>query len=186
MNGIPPQTTPPTPHRSRRWVWFFVVLVVLTFLWLGGLWWRSQLLLLTPERLRQARALWEQRRPRNYNLTYTKGGNAFGTMRVEVRSGKAVAVTLDDRPIMQDDRPLTPSNYGRYDMDGLFDDIESLLELDTKQPKPRALTVAQFSAEDGHLLLYSRQVPASADAPGDSIKISDVKLEVPAGSAGER
>jgi hypothetical protein len=174
-------------HKVGAWFWalllsLFIVagLAVLPVLWIGGLAVRSQQVRLTPERLAQARALWARKRPQNYALIYTKSGGAHGTIRVEVRDSKAVAVTLDDRPITQDDRPLSPSRYGRYDMDGLFDDIEEFLDIDARQPELHALTVAQFSADDGHLLLYSRQVPRTADAPGGSVKISDVKLEVPA------
>jgi hypothetical protein len=190
MNGMQPGPAGGAAgRRNRVWVWFFAVLVMLTLLWLGGLWWRSQQLRLTPERLQQARALWDQKRPRDYNLTYAKSVGSTGptrheTIRVEVRDGRAVAVTLDDRPITQDDRPLSPSRYGRYDMSGLLDDLEEFLDIDAKEPGLRAITVAQFSADDGHLLLYSRQVPRTADAPGGGIKISDVKLEIPAKTAG--
>jgi hypothetical protein len=176
-------------RRSQVWVWFFIVLAVLTLLWLGGLWWRSEQLRLTPERLVQARALWDQKRPRNYNLTYTKyvgtSGDHPDTIWVQVHNGKADQVTLNGRPITQDDRPLSPSRYGRYDMSGLLDDIAEFLDIDAKQPALRAVTLAQFSADDGHLLLYSRQVPGTADTPSGSIKVSEVKLEVldkPAGT----
>src|ERR1700756_5332481 len=80
--------------RSRGWIWFFAVLVVLTvaataFLWIYNV--RQQL---TPEELAAAHKLWEQKRPANYVLTYTKEGSVTGTFVVTVRQGKVKSVIM--------------------------------------------------------------------------------------------
>ncbi len=163
MKGMPP------PKRSYRWVWYFVVLGVLTTAACTTLVWynlRQQQLKL--EDLVAARYQWLQRRPANYDLTYTKRGSATGTFLVQgsatgtflvkVRNGEVVSVTLDGREITQNDRPLHPSRHFHYDMTGLMVGIELSLTEDAKPGRPRTYTVATFDLVDGHLVRYVRRV----------------------------
>src|SRR5436190_1861889 len=111
-----------TARRGRGWIWFFVVLACLVALALGvQRWWYAQQRL-TPQQLEEARALWKAHRPADYDLEYTKKGDATGTFLVQVRGGKVISATLDGRP-------LEPRLYASCDMDGLFDDIEGFLEI---------------------------------------------------------
>lgn len=145
-----------SPGRNRGWVWFFVLLVILT---LGGItlnWWYNARQQLTLDRLAAARALWEQKGPRDYDLRWTKQINNVETLDVRVRGGKVVAVTLDGRP-------LEERLYPYYDMNGLFDFLEQFLHRDTQPDSPRAFAVATFHREDGHLLRYVRSVSATRE-----------------------
>ena len=151
------------PKQSYRWVWYFVVLGVLTVSACTILVWYNLRQQLKKEDLQTARALWKQNRPSDYDLTYTKRGSASGTFFVKVRNGKVVDVTLDGREITQNDKPLDPSRYPRYDMTALMDDIETFLEEDAEPGRPRTYTVATFDPTDGHLIRYVRRVMGSSE-----------------------
>src|SRR5262249_30657728 len=108
---------------------------------------------LTREQLEAARALWKQNGPRDYDLRYTKQGDATGTFDVQVRDGKVVDAKLDSREL---ERRL----YATVDMPALFDDLERFLELDSQPNRPRVFAVASFDRTDGHLMHYVRSVSA--------------------------
>src|SRR5712664_2552474 len=82
MNGMPP------PQQSYSWVWYFVVLGVLTVAACTILVWYNLRQQLKKEDLQAARAQWQQNRPSDYDLTYTKRGSASGIFFVKVRNGK--------------------------------------------------------------------------------------------------
>jgi Family of unknown function (DUF6174) len=153
----------PQPQQSYRWVWYFVVLGVLTIAACTILVWYNLRQQLKKEDLQAAHALWNKNRPLDYDLTYTKRGSASGNFFVKVRGGKVVDVTLDGREITQNDKPLDPSRYSRYDMDALMDDIETFLEEDAEPGRPRTYTVATFDPTDGHLIRYVRRVMGSSE-----------------------
>jgi hypothetical protein len=153
----------PPPQQSYRWIWYFVVLGVLTVSACTILVWYNLRQQLKLEDLVAARAQWLQRRPANYDLTYTKRGSASGTFFVKVRNGTIVSVTLDGREVTQNDKPLDPSRYPRYDMTALMDDIETFLEEDGEPGRPRTYTVATFDPTDGHLIRYVRRVMGSSE-----------------------
>ena len=157
MNGMPP------PQQSYRWVWYFVVLAVLTIAACTILVWYNLRQQLKKEDLQAARALWNKNRPPDYDLTYTKRGSASGTFFVKVRGGKVVDVTLDGREITQNDKPLDPSRYARYDMTALMDDIETFLEEDDEPGRPKIYSVATFDPTDGHLIRYVRRVMGTSE-----------------------
>src|SRR5262245_19624006 len=103
----------PLRRHGRGWIWFFAVLACLLVVALGIQSWYTHKLRLTPEQLAEARALWKTHRPADYDLEYTKKGNATGTFMVQVRQGRVVSATLDGRP-------LEARLYGSSDMDGLL------------------------------------------------------------------
>ena len=74
-----------------------------------------------------------------------------------------VDVILDGREVTQNDKPLDPSRYPRYDMTALMDDIETFLEEDAEPGRPRTYTVASFDPTDGHLIRYVRRVMGSSE-----------------------
>ncbi len=165
----------PPPQQSYRWVWYFVVLVILTVAACTILVWYNLRQQLKKDDLQKARDQWKRNRPVNYDLHYTKRGSASGTFDVEVRDGKVTSVTLDGRPITQNDKPLDPSRYSRYDMTALMDDIETFLEEDAEPGRPRTYTVATFDPVDGHLVRYVRRVMGTSERIEINVKL--IKLD---------
>jgi hypothetical protein len=139
--------------RRRGWIWYFVVLVILAAagVWIPIQYNRNQQL--TREQLEAARALWKQNGPQDYDLHYTKQGDATGTFDVQVRGGKVLRAELDGREL---ERRLYPT----VDMPALFDDLERFLEMDSQPNRPRVFAVASFDRTDGHLMHYVRSVSA--------------------------
>ena len=170
----------PPPQQSYRWVWYFVVLGVLTVSACTILVWYNLRQQLKKEDLQTARALWKQNRPPDYDLTYTKRGSASGTFFVKVRNGKVVDVTLDGREVTQNDKPLDPSRYQRYDMTALMDDMETFLEEDAEPGRPRTYSVATFDPTDGHLIRYVRRVMGANERIEINVQLK--KLGVPEAS----
>src|SRR5262249_21193219 len=133
----------PSPGRGpgRGWIWYFVILVVLTVVSLTILIGYNLRQQLKPEQLATARALWEEKGPRDYQMTYTKNGTVTGTFEVEVRKGKVQKVT-------DDGRPLERWQYAYHSMSALFDDLERFSEMRSQPGGGRRFLVAQFDKED--------------------------------------
>ena len=86
--------TDPGRKPNRGWIWYFVILAVLTVVATTVLVVYNLRQQLRPEQLAAARKLWDEKRPADYVLTYTKKGNATGTFVVTVRKGKVVSVLM--------------------------------------------------------------------------------------------
>jgi hypothetical protein len=170
------------PRRNRNWIWFFVTLAVLTGVATVTLIVYNLRQQLTLSQLRAARDLWEQKRPSDYRLEYTKKGSATGTFVVEVRGGKAVSVLMDGRPILQDEKPLDKELIYRYDMTALFNDIEQFLEIDARPGSPRAYNRAYFDPDDGHLLQYVRRIMGTTNRLEITVQLRPLSAE----SGGDR
>src|SRR5262249_4945104 len=128
------------PQQSYRWVWYFVVLVILTVAACTILVWYNLRQQLKKEDLQKAREQWERDRPLNYVLHYTKSVSASGIFNVEVLNRKATSVSWDGRKITKNNKPIDPSRYPRYDMSALMDDIETFMEEDAEPGQPRTYT----------------------------------------------
>jgi hypothetical protein len=139
------------PRRNRGWIWYFVVLGVLTAVAVGVLLTFNLQQQLKPEQVETARRLWDAKGPANYDMVYTQKGTAPGKYRVEVRNKKPVSVILDGQP-------LEERLYRYSDMPALFGFIEDSLRIDGEPGKPRTYTVATFDPDDGHLIHYIRRV----------------------------
>ncbi len=148
---------------SYRWIWYFIVLAILTVTAITILVWYNLRQQLKMEDLEKAKSQWKRARPLNYDLYYTKRGSASGAFAIAVRDGKVISVALDGREITQDDKPLDPSRYSRYDMTALMDDVETFLEKDSEPGRPRTYTVATFDPGDGHLIRYVRRVMGTSE-----------------------
>jgi Family of unknown function (DUF6174) len=150
---MPPAHAATVPRRdSRRWIWFFAVLVVLTIAGITIQVVYNARQQLKQEELDRALALWKEKGPRDYDLKYTtrKDGDAE-TFEVRVRGGQVVAVTLNGRP-------LEPWQYHYHSMPALFDYVAAFLKQDTEPGRRRTFATAQFDAADGHLIHYVRSV----------------------------
>jgi hypothetical protein len=153
---------------NRRWIWYFVVVGCLTVLATTILVVFNRAQQLTPEQLEAARKLWDEKRPADYLLTYTKLGSATGTFIVTVRKGKVVAVVMrqnvtKDGQVQVLEQRLEPRLYRDYDMDGLFNDIEVFLDRAAKKDSPRTFLRATFDARNGQLLWFVRSVMSTGE-----------------------
>jgi hypothetical protein len=157
-NGAPRNEVP--GRRSRGWIWFYLILGVLAIAAVAVLWVYNVKQQLTPEQLAAARKLWEAKRPRNYDLTWTKEGSASGTFVVIVRGGEVQSVTMKQDVVEKGEAktrttPLPERLYRRHDMEGLFEDLQGFLKI-KEEPKNRnrIFLHATFDPEDGHLEGY--------------------------------
>jgi len=151
--------------RGKRWVWFFVTLALLSATASATLVWFNLSQQLTREKLAVARSQWVVHQPLDYDLEYTKQGSASGKFVVQVRKGKVISATMDDRP-------LEPRLYSSCNMLSLFDDIDRLLERDAEEGT-RTFTIASFDPQDGHLTYFRRR---SVTGSRQWIEIRDIKL----------
>ncbi len=138
---------------SRRWIWFFAVLAVLTIAAIVLEFRSARGQLLTPELLAQARALWHEKGPADYDMTYTikRGDEPPETYEVKVRQQKVVSV---ERNGSAEEERL----YRYSGMPALFSFIGDFLDQDAQPGTPRTYASATFDAADGHLLRYVRSV----------------------------
>lgn len=142
-------------NRNRNWLWFFAVLGVLAAAAVSISWVYNAKQQLTQEELRRHRALWDKAGPRDYTLEYfMAAGDVRQMYTIKVRDGQVISAVYkaDEK---QAETPLQPYQYGYYSMVGLFDIIESNLELDAAKGR-RPYNHADFDPGDGHLLRYVR------------------------------
>lgn len=143
-----------TPGRTRGWIWFFLFLAVFAVIWYTILIVFNLRQQLKPEQLAAARALWDEKGPRDYDLEYTQTTTETQTFVVRVRHGQVVYAEPDARPLSQ--------KRGYYGMPALFGFIEDFLKEDAKPGSRRTFTVGRFDPEDGHLLHYIRRVTGTS------------------------
>src|SRR5262249_44718354 len=163
-----------TGYRSRRWIWFFVALAVLGVAAVSINWVWNAGEPLTPKRLQAARELWKKNRLPDYDLKivfarqYRSADGAGGTMvdkiDLHVRGGKIAEFLINGK----EPEPLLDRNGNRnlseerarresYDIAGLFDSIEELMEKDRRENRTTFIR-ARFDQNDGHVMLFTRQL----------------------------
>lgn len=160
VGGLAPYNDPmPAMQPNRRWIWFFVVLIVLSVAAVTSLIVYNLRQQLKPEQIAVARRLWREKKPDSYQLAYTikKGTDARAeSFVVRVRDRKAVSVTLDGRP-------LEKRLFEHYVMDALLDFINDSLESDAKPGRPRTFTRGIFDPASGALRWYVRRVMGGSE-----------------------
>lgn len=159
--------TPPR-RRNRNWVWVFGILLVLGVAAVSINWIFNVGQPLTKERLQEARNLWKQHRPNNYNVRIIKTsmfasvdgskGTTVDEIVVHVRDRKITAFFVNGK----EPEPLATARDEQqrresYDMDGLYDSIEEFLRMDERENK-KSFMRARFHKSDGRLTLFTRQV----------------------------
>jgi hypothetical protein len=138
---------------GHGWIWFFVVLALLTVAAISIQVWYNPTVPLTPQLLAEAEAKWKAHGPKDYDLDYTiKTIDATEQFQVQVRHGEAISVNMNGHI------PLESRLYPYYTMPALFGFIESFMEQDRQPGRPRAFTNVLFDPVDGHLIHYVRSV----------------------------
>jgi hypothetical protein len=148
---------PPARPKNRAWVWYFVILIVLTIAATTTLFVFNIKQQLTPEQLAAATALWKAKGPASYDMEYTKQlGTEEEKYFVEVRKGEVVSVKMNDQPIEE-------RLYRYHSMLALFSFIEQFQKIDREPGRPRAFVRADFDATDGHIQRYVRSVSGTRE-----------------------
>jgi len=156
-----------------RWVWFFVVLGVLTTGGIAANVWFNLYQQLTPEKLEQARRLWQEKGPSGYRLDYTikrevnadPAGTVPQNYSVQVNGQKVLVTTTDGKD-------LEPSEYEFGSMDSLFDAIARQLRADSDPAHPRAFVKADFDGADGHVTHYVHSVMRTRERLEVTVKMT--------------
>ncbi len=143
------EPTSSTPRKqSRPWIWYFALLVVLSFTAVVIQVWYARGRLLTLDKLMAAQQKWREHGPPNYDLRYTydkTGGK--DEYHVEVRGGKVVSVTRNGQPVEE-------RLYRYSTVPALFSFAEDYLrqdEEDVKLGKSRPYAFGDFHPELGYL-----------------------------------
>jgi hypothetical protein len=162
----------PPPSRNRGWLWYFLILVVLTIAATGILVVYNLGQQLKPEELEAARKLWDEKGPANYTLVYkTKNkDDEEVTYRVKVREKKTVEATFSSS---SKNLSIDKEQLGHYGMHGLFVDVERFMEIDQKKGARRIFCRAIFDPETGAIRWYVRRVMGSTER----LEITVEKLE---------
>src|SRR5437016_2156392 len=92
------------PKKNLGWLWYFIIVAVLTVAATGGLIWYNLRQQLTPEKLEAARQLWQAKGPRDYDLDYTVRGKMDTDFRVKVRGRKVVFAEPDNHSLEEKQR----------------------------------------------------------------------------------
>ncbi len=169
-------------HRS--WLWFYGILVFLAITGLSIPIVYNLRLQLTPEQLARARALWQEKGTRNYDLNYSQRRdreNEADEVWVKVRGGKVVEMMVNGDPVRFDDvaglvlgpatRSLPPRDLSSQTVDGLFDQIEATLKRDQESPGRRNYATASFDTRDGHPVRYVHRVAGTGQRLEWQIKL---------------
>ena len=153
-------TSPPTRPRNYGWVYFYVFVIVASVSVAGFMIWFNLSIQLTPEKLADAKKLWQQKGPKSYDMTYTKRLNDDATVSrfdVKVRSGVLEEVKLNGQKLVkQPDQESDPRIY--HSMDRLLSDIERFMNIDNKPGAPKVYVTAIFEPDNGALRRYIRRV----------------------------
>jgi hypothetical protein len=178
---------PPLP-RPRRWVWFFLALVVLGVTAVVVPIVYNLSIQLRPEQLAEARRLWRENAPADYDLEYlvktTKAdGEEETPYRVEVRGGRAVFVAANGEVLGVDAAlaaiagpvlpALSPEEAGRYAVPALFDQIEATLHQD-ETAGGRHFATARFDPKDGHPYHYVHRVRGTRERVEWNVKLTRI------------
>jgi hypothetical protein len=162
---------------NYAWLWFFGFIVVAS---VGVAWFMIEFnrrLQLRPEQLAEAQALWKERGPSDYRMTYTKrigDRDHMDTFVVTVRNRRAVEVLMNGEPLRNEEtnEPFPPGDdrLQYHTMDRLMRDIERFLELDAKAGK-KNYNVALFNDETGALQRYVRRVMGTRERVEEDVKV---------------
>jgi len=146
--------------KNRSWLWYFFVLAGLAVVAMGSLVAYNLSQQLTKDQLAAARALWKEKGPKSYQLTYKiKIGVEFRQPDyyvVRVRNGDVVSSTRNERP---EEKRL----FAERGMDAIFDWIAEFQELAAKPKEPRTFMRALFDPETGAVRWYVRSVAGGSE-----------------------
>jgi hypothetical protein len=169
----------PGKPRSRRWLWFFLLLTALSSVAIVVPIVYNLSQQLSAEQLEAAWARWRERGPRNYDLEYAEKldpNTRIFIYSLKVRDGVVTAFACNGDVELIDEsaglalgaavRMRPPDDFAEHTIDGLFRQIADALAEDRRalqQGGRRNYVTATFDKNDGYPLRYVRRVAGSRD-----------------------
>lgn len=150
----------PSP-KNRGWVWYFLVLAVLTAVATTILVVYNLNQQLQAETVERAQQLWNAHGPADYVLTTTvkthsrSDGDKEASIVTTVKSGKAIETLINGAP----ETPPAPDRT----MTGLLESIHAAVLKDREPGQPRAFVRGEFSARNGALARYIHSVMSTRE-----------------------
>ena len=139
---------------ARPWVWYFVVLTLLSIVAVSIQVWYARGRVLTLDKVLAAEKLWQANGPASYDLKYTtRKGNSTSTdeYQIQVRQGKVVLLTCNGKPVEE-------RLYRYSTMPALFSFIEEFMRQDdeaAKEGKRRPYAFGDFNPEMGYIRRFA-------------------------------
>ena len=147
--------------RSRRWLWFFGLLVVLGAIAVTAPLIYNLRMQLTPAQLAEAEERWRRHGPTDYDLDFVERHNddqEGDKLLIRVRGGKVVAFLREGEPVSA--KELSPSEWQAYSVPGLFRQIGEQLQED-RSAGGRTYATAFFDRTTGFPVRYVHRVSRS-------------------------
>ncbi|HWG44159.1 MAG TPA: hypothetical protein VN688_15380 [Gemmataceae bacterium] len=182
-------TVSPSRPRSRRWIWFFLVLGVLTAAGIIIPIVYNLGIQLRPEQLADARRRWQENNPANYDLKYLVKTTYADQQEedqylLKVRGGRTVFIACNDEVRWVDPSlaivagpgvlALSSEDTARYGIVALFNEIEAALRRDATAER-RNLVKASFDPNDGHPSHYIHRVRGTKNQVEWFVKFTHIK-----------
>jgi Family of unknown function (DUF6174) len=143
---------------ARPWLWYFVILTVLSVVAVTIQVWYARGRVLTLDKVLAAEQLWRTNGPASYDLKYTtRKGDTTDEYHVQVRQGKVVSLTCNGKPVEE-------RLYRYSTMPALFSFIEEFMRQDdeaAKEGKRRPYAFGDFNPEMGYLRRFAHGQNAS-------------------------
>lgn len=163
-----------TPIKNRSWIWYFVVLAILTIIATSTLAIYNIRQQLKPETLDTAIALWNAKGPKDYVLVYTTkktdlSGDSDDHYVVKVKDGRPYEVLINGLP------PAEERQLAYYGMNRLLQYIEQFMEIDAQPGKPKTYLRGDFDGKTGALLRYVRRVMGTRQRLEITVESLDAK-----------
>lgn len=173
-------------RRSRRWIGFFIVLAGLAAIAIIVPLVYNLSIQLRPAQLVEARRLWQENAPPNYDLeylvrtTHSEQGEERAYL-VQVRGGRVILVVCNSDVVYLDPSlalvaglvvpALSAEDPKDFAVPTLFDKIEAALRQDELSGR-RTFATAQFDPKDGHPFHYVHRVRGTKERVEWNIKFS--------------
>jgi hypothetical protein len=114
---------------------------------------------LKPEQLAEARAVWEERGPKNYDMIYTKKINEDKPIKfaVKVRNGKVQEVLMNGKPLEADeDRQDDMRIY--HSIGAMYHDFGVTMRRDQEPKAPPVYVSLKYDDQTGRVIEYIHRV----------------------------
>jgi hypothetical protein len=148
-----PPLSKPARASNYGWIVYFALLIIASIGVAVGMIYFNRMIQLTPEQVTEARALWKEKAPRDYKLLFIKRINDDPkpiTFAITVKDSKVIHARKDGIAIESDGAPS---------MDGMFGEVERLLQVDREPGAKKVYTIARFDGKTGALLHFVHNGP---------------------------